>query len=112
MFAVTGSMANSKYSTLEEECLTPPCTDPKYVDVVDEGKTLDLVANIGLGVGIAGLVVGALMVGLGWPSDSSETPSASEGDPEAVPADEAPPEQSVSFDVGPSGGFVGYRVRF
>lgn len=112
VFAVTGSMSNSKYATLEEECATPPCTDPKYVDVIDEGKTLDVVANVGLGVGLAGIVVGALMVGLGWPSSEASAADTSEPDsPDAEPAEEGT-EQSLSFDVGPAGGWIGYQLRF
>jgi hypothetical protein len=39
--------------------------------VVDRGKTLDAVANIGLAVGIAGLVGGAALIIVGGPSKPS-----------------------------------------
>jgi hypothetical protein len=45
VFGVAGSMARGKFSTLEEECGGTRCTDPKYGDVVDSGKTL---ATVGL----------------------------------------------------------------
>jgi hypothetical protein len=118
LFAVTGLMANDRYSTLEEECVQPPCTDPKYEDVVNEGKTLDLLANIGLGVGIAGLVAGTLMVALGWPSEpgeqgaTDEDESAEDGEaeePQGAPDDV---EQSAMVGASPLGAFIGYRVTF
>jgi tetratricopeptide (TPR) repeat protein len=109
-FAVSGSMANARYSKIEEECGGVQCLDPQYTDQIHGGKTMDLVANIGLGVGLAGLVAGSLMVGLGWPEDaaSSEATDGAEPGPQAEPG----PEQSVSFDLGPTGSMLGYRVRF
>ena len=109
-FAVSGIMANSRYSKIESECGTPPCRDPAYTDQINGGKTMDLVANIGLGIGLAGLVAGSLMVGLGWPKEDagSQPPDASEPSPGGAP----PPTQSVSFDLGPTGGTLGYRLGF
>ena len=98
-FIAGGVMADDRYSQLEDECGSPPCTDPKYVDVVDEGKTLDLVANIGLGIGIAGLTAGTLMVLLDLPSGSEEG------------ADEEPAGE-LSWSAGPEGASLGYLWRF
>jgi hypothetical protein len=67
LFAGAGLMANSKFATLQKECGSARCADPKYADTVDAGKTLDLLANIGLGVGAAGIASGALMIALGGP---------------------------------------------
>lgn len=67
-FAGAGLAAKSKFSTVETECGNARCTDSKYGDVIDSGKTLQTIANVGLGVGIAGLVGGALMIAVGGPS--------------------------------------------
>ncbi len=74
VFAVTGSMASSKFSQLEEECGGVRCTDPAQADVVDEGKTLSLVANVTAGVGGALLLGGVLMVIFGGPDDEPKDP--------------------------------------
>jgi hypothetical protein len=109
-FAISGSMANARYSRVEEECPTPPCHGAEYTDLINAGKTMDLVANIGLGVGLAGLVAGSLMVGFGWPQKDD---SAQENDGETPSPEQTPNnEQSVSFDLGPNGGAIGYRLRF
>lgn len=67
-FAGAGLAAKSKFTTVQTECGGVRCTDPKYGPIIDSGKTLTTVANVGLGVGIAGLVGGALMIALGGPS--------------------------------------------
>jgi hypothetical protein len=67
-FAGAGLAAKSKFSAVESECGSARCTDPKYGDVIDSGKALQTIANIGLGVGIAGIVGGALMIAVGGPS--------------------------------------------
>jgi hypothetical protein len=109
-FAVSGIMANSRYSQIESDCGSHRCTGSEYTDQINGGKTMDLVANIGLGIGLAGLVAGSLMVGLGWPKDDagSQPAEGSEPSPDAAP----PPAQSVSFDLGPTGGTLGYRLEF
>lgn len=68
VFGVAGLMVHSKLSTLEDECGGARCSDPKYADVIDSGKTLALVTNIGLSVGLAGLAAGGLMIALGGPT--------------------------------------------
>ena len=79
----TGVMSNGKFATLEEECGGARCTDPKYADDVDSGKSLELVANVTL---IAGAVLAAAsvpMIIFGGPSDEVTTTwgsrTASEG---------------------------------
>jgi Tetratricopeptide repeat len=67
-FAGAGLAAKSKFSAVETECGNARCADPKYGSVIDSGKTLQTIANASLGVGIAGLVGGALMIALGGPS--------------------------------------------
>jgi hypothetical protein len=58
-FAATAVLSDQRFSTLEEECGGNRCTDPKYADVVDEGKTFELVANITV---IAGSVLAAASI--------------------------------------------------
>jgi hypothetical protein len=99
-FITAGVLAEDRFAELEEGCGSPPCTDPKYVDVVDEGKTLDLVANIGLGVGIAGLAAGTLMVLLDLPAGGDE--EAAKGEPTG----------ELSWSAGPEGAGVRYAWRF
>jgi hypothetical protein len=90
-FAGAGLAAKSKFSSVEAACGGVRCTDPKYGSVIDSGKTLQTLANAGLGVGIAGLVGGALMIAFG---------GASKGPPPA------------SVEVGPTGIRLGYRGTF
>jgi hypothetical protein len=69
--AVTGAMSDGKFSTLEDECGATRCTDPKYADDIDSGKSLELVANVTL---IAGAVLAAAsvpMIIFGGPSEEA-----------------------------------------
>lgn len=77
LFAVGGIQGNAKFATLEKECGGTRCTDPKYADVVDSGKTMDLLANVGLGIGIAGIVAGTVMVIVGGPKPKPKATEAS-----------------------------------
>lgn len=92
VFAIAGSMAKSNFATLETECGGQRCVDPKYADVIDQGKTYTTVANVGLGVGAAGIVAGGLMVILGGASKTSPPP--------------------VAVSVFPGGTSVTYRLAF
>ncbi len=76
-FAITGLLANSKYSTVSAACGATHCTDPAYQRQIDAGKTLDTAANIGLGVGAAGLVAGALMIIFGGAHEAPVSVTAS-----------------------------------
>jgi len=95
LFGVAGIMANSKFKTLESECGGTRCTDPKYADTIDSGKTMDMLANMGLIAGAAGLVLGGTMIVLGGPSDDQET---SRGRPRAPSATAA-----ITFSPGGAG---------
>lgn len=75
-FAVTGSMAKSRHDQLEEECGAVRCVDPTYADVVDEGKKLQLGANVSAGLGAAFLAAGAIMIIVGGPSDETAATAA------------------------------------
>jgi hypothetical protein len=92
VFGVAGSMAKSKFATLETECGSSRCTDLKYADVIDSGKTLTTVANIGLIAGAAGLVGGGLMILLGGPS--------------------AAPPSRAAISIYPGGAGVQYALSF
>jgi hypothetical protein len=71
-FGVGSVIADKKLSTLETSCGDGPCTDPALSGVIDEGKRAELIGNIGLGIGIAGVLAGAAMIIFGG-SDSSDT---------------------------------------
>jgi hypothetical protein len=72
IFVVTGSMASSRFSQLEDECGAARCVGAQYEDVIDEGKTLSTVANVSVAVGAAAIVGGALMIIFGGPSDDEQ----------------------------------------
>lgn len=64
-FAIAGTMANKRFDSLSEEC-GGPCPESKRGDV-EGGQRLDTIANIGLGVGAAGIVAGTIMILVGGP---------------------------------------------
>jgi hypothetical protein len=59
-FAVFGAMTASKYSSLQRACPQNHCS-PDQRDDIDTGKTYQTVANVGLGVGIAGIATGVTL---------------------------------------------------
>jgi hypothetical protein len=75
LFAVGTVQANDAFSTLETRCPTG-CTDPTDLATLDDGKAAEVMANVGLGVGIAGVVAGTLMMIFGGPADSTATDAA------------------------------------
>lgn len=93
LFGVSAVTADGKLAQLEKECGGVRCTDPKYADVVESGKTFDLLTNIGLGVGIAGLAAGTAMIIFGGPKA-------------------APAAGSAMIDITPSGASIRYRGSF
>ena len=97
LFGVGAGVAQSKMDQLQKECGSVRCTDPKYADVVDSGKTMDLLSAVGLGAGIIGIAGGAAMILFGGPKADSKSPS------------QAP---SASIDVGPTGATIRYRGSF
>ncbi|MEP7122822.1 MAG: hypothetical protein ABJE95_17990 [Byssovorax sp.] len=68
VFAVTGLLANQKYSALQASCGQQRCADPKFATTVDQGKLLDTLATSGAVVGGVSVVVGAAMIAFGGPS--------------------------------------------
>jgi hypothetical protein len=91
-FAVTGSMAREKFDQLETECVSR-CTNASYEEVIDEGKTLETVANVMAGVGGGLLVAGVLMVIFGGPSDDESA-------------------WRPNLEIGPSRAMLGVDARF
>lgn len=59
LFAVEGSASNTTYDDLKEKC-GGPCPQ-EFASDIDKGRTQQIVANVGLGVGIAGLAAGATL---------------------------------------------------
>lgn len=86
---VAGSLANDKFDEVSSACGGKRCTDPRFAEDIDDGRTLDTVANVGIAVGVIGVVGGATMIVLGRPWAS----------------------QAV-VDVGPAGASFGWRGRF
>jgi len=70
VFAFAALSADSKFDTVKSECGNVRCTDKKYESTIDSGKTLDMVANIGLVGGIVGLTAGTTMIIFGGPRES------------------------------------------
>jgi hypothetical protein len=60
-FTVFGLMSNSNYSDLQSSCHPVTACPASKSSELDNGKTYQLVANIGLGVGIVGVAAGATL---------------------------------------------------
>jgi hypothetical protein len=74
-FGVFGSMANSKYDSLDSKCPGGTCPPGTQSDI-DKGKQFQLFANVGLAVGVVGIGAGITLFALGG---SSHPQSASAG---------------------------------
>ena len=110
LFGVTGLMAQSKFKTLEEECGGMRCTDLKYADTVDSGKTLDVLATVGLIAGVSALTIGTTMIVFGGPSSEDEATSASaRGSKQKTPAS---PLGTAGISVSPAGASFRYAMTF
>jgi hypothetical protein len=75
VFAITGSMASSKFDELEQTCpknTTPTCSVAQFEELSDSGRTLETVANVMLGVGIALSAGGAGMIIFGGDDDAGD----------------------------------------
>ncbi|AKT42655.1 tetratricopeptide repeat protein [Chondromyces crocatus] len=109
LFGVTGMMAQSKFKSLEEECGGVRCTDAKYADTVDSGKTLDLLANIGLIAGASALTIGGAMILFGGPSSEVEATAKSQQRPrKALPTTTA----TAGFSLTPQSASVRCAFTF
>jgi hypothetical protein len=94
MFAVTGLMAQSKLDELETDCGAQRCP-PERQDDVDQGRTLQTLANVGLGVGIGGIVIGSALIIFGGPSEVEQSAAF-----------------APSIEAGPDGAALRFRGSF
>jgi hypothetical protein len=69
--AVGWLMGNSKLSSLDSTCGHGQCQESYFQQQQSQGKTLDAITNVGLVVGIAGVVVGTGMILFGGPHEAS-----------------------------------------
>jgi hypothetical protein len=79
VFGVFGAMGKSSYNDLHAACPGGVCPPSKSSEI-SSGKTQELVANVALGVGIAGVAAGATLFVLslgGGSSSSTQAASAS-----------------------------------
>jgi hypothetical protein len=88
LLTVEGLRAHSKNQDLRSGCGNTRCTDPRFADTIDQGKSAQTWANVGLVVGAVGLLAGASFL---------------------VADARAHGEPAVSLDVGPDRFVVGYR---
>lgn len=84
-FTIAGLSANAKYESLKSDC-GGSCTN----DQLDSGKRLDLIANIGLGVGVVGIAAGTALWFLATPAKT----------------------ENVSVAAGPRGAWMSYQRNF
>lgn len=73
-FAGAGVVSNNKYAALKQDCADGSC--PTRASQIQSGKTFDMIADIGLGVGIAGVVAGAAMIAFGGPKEAAPSRGA------------------------------------
>jgi hypothetical protein len=74
-FGIFAVMAKSTYDDLDKACNGGPCPASKNGEI-SSGKTQQVVANVGLGVGIAGLAVGATLFVLSMPKSTPDSGAA------------------------------------
>jgi len=86
VFGVFGAMTSSKFSSLEDACTPEGLCPPEAKGDLDDGKTFQTVANVGLVVGISGLIAGTTLFLL---------------EPEIVSGDDSK-AASLSLTVGPA----------
>jgi len=75
LFGIFGAMEKSTFSSLQSSCPGNVCPPDKSSDI-SSGKSQQLVANVALGVGIAGVAAGATLFVLSLGGHSSSTPAA------------------------------------
>ncbi len=81
-FGVTGALSNSRFDQVSEECGQVRCTEDRYANLIDEGKTLQLTANITAGAGGALLATGLAMLIFGPSAEPDD--GDQQGDEQAV----------------------------
>jgi len=73
VFAVTGSMSKSKFEEVETACEGKKCTEDSFAADIDDGKTLETIANISLIAGGVLIAAGVTMIVVGEDEDNDET---------------------------------------
>lgn len=99
-FGIFGAMGSSAETKANDECPgRDVCTEEREKELIDDIESKFLVANIGLGVGIAGAIAGTVLFFLSMDEASSPAPA---------------PDESLSFDLYPSqhGGMFTIRGRY
>jgi tetratricopeptide (TPR) repeat protein len=91
LFAIAGLAAKNAYDNLARECRPGACSDLEHRDRISNGKTHQRLANIGLGVGVAGLLAGATLLYFGYSGSA---------------------ERGVAVELEPHAARVGYRAAF
>ncbi|MBX3181185.1 MAG: hypothetical protein KIT72_15100 [Polyangiaceae bacterium] len=79
-FGVAGLMSQSTYGELEDQCPDHHC-DAGYASTIDRGRREQTIANVGLGVGVVGLVSAAVFYFLDASSGAEAPRSARAGAP-------------------------------
>jgi hypothetical protein len=74
-FAIFGSLEKSSYNELNDACHAGPCP-PERADDVATGRSRQTIANVGLGVGIAGLAAGVVLFVVSAPPKAPTTARA------------------------------------
>ena len=74
MFIGFGLKSRATFDDLEARC-APLCGDAERSEA-DEGERDAVIANVGLAVGVVGLVGGATLLALGWPRDAARSSTA------------------------------------
>ncbi len=67
---VGGVLSNDRFGEVEARCNQARCTTQADQDLIDDGRNLELAANIGLAVGAAATVAGTFMVIFGGETDA------------------------------------------
>ncbi len=65
VFAITYAIADDKLATLDEACGGKICSDPSHAQTVDDGKRAELASFVALGIGLAALSAGTVMIAVG-----------------------------------------------
>jgi hypothetical protein len=91
VLGVEGLRARSKMDEVRAGCGSTRCNDPRFADTIDQGKTAQTLANVGLVITLVGAVAGASFFVLDAREERSPT---------------------VSLDVGRDRFFVGFRRAF
>jgi hypothetical protein len=89
MVSVAGTMAADRHAELQSTCPSPPCSGLRYIDersTIEQGETLETIANAGIAVGVVGTVASGILLGVYFATR---------------PASEAPKGDDVKVGVAP-----------